>query len=162
MVTEQKIHRRLTFGYNFPVAEERFYYIVTAGQEVEEDVVPLLSTPAGSVGLEIWGTTCKHLRFPQEQILEIMIKKEIDVDDLQTAISATDEEVNQWLALLLEDYDIDSSEENIEVASLLIRSWLEQQALRSGLKLEKDELSKLFQFAVRLAYEALYVGSISI
>jgi len=90
---------------------------------------------------------------------EMSIEKELDVNRLQTAISATDEEASQWLGSLLADYDIEPTRENIEVAARLIRTWLEELASVHGVRLTKDELSTLFRFTIRLAYEALYVGT---
>lgn len=108
--------------------------------------------------VEMWGSGGKWF-FVGEKVGERIVEKEIDIDKLQTSISATDEEVHGWLSSLLEDYDIEPTPESIEAASSLIRLWLEQQASKTGLKLKEDEISKLFNFTVRLAYEALYVGS---
>ncbi len=173
MVTKAKIAGKITLPYEPLVSQIHdlgnsrrlmvggsSYYIQPTGS-IEESFIAFpdirINTPEETV--EIWGSMCKHLRLPEEQSVEIVVEKEIDVNKLAAAVNATDEEVNQWLGLLLEDYDIDSDVENIKVASSLIRFWLEQQALKSDLKLEEGELSKLFKFAVRLAYEALYVGS---
>lgn len=173
MVTEQKIARRLPLYYQspaFPVYEfgdsrltvggSRYYVLTTRGN-IEECVLdfPFLFAPAIQDTIEIWGSGSRHLRPSEKKLPERVIEKEINVDNLVAAINATEEEVNQWLGLLLEDYDIDLTVENIEATRSLIRFWLEQQASQSNLKLEEDELSKLFRFTVRLAYEALYVGS---
>lgn len=98
------------------------------------------------------------LFFLSEGVSDRMIEKEIDIDKLHGAINATDEEVSRCLDSLLEDYDIEPTLENRKVASVLIRSWLKEQAAEKGVTLKDDELSKLFRFAVQLAYEALYVG----
>ena len=138
------------------------HYKLTTTGDIEESTVDfsLIGEINPSLLTMVWGSACKHLRLPEEQPLEIVIEKEINVDNLAVAMNATDEKVNQWLGLLLKDYDIEPTAENIEATSSFIRLWLEQQALKSGVKLEEDELSKLFRFTVRLAYEALYVGSV--
>lgn len=154
-----QIHK---FGDNLVRVGGSFYYILTSGGDMEESVLDfrVFASSAIEDTIEIWGSESKHLRPTEKRLPERLIKKEIDVDNLVAAINATDEEINQWLGWLLEDYDIDLTVENIEATSSLIRFWLEQQASQSGLKLEEDELSKLFRFTVRLAYEALYVGSV--
>ena len=89
-----------------------------------------------------------------------VIAKDISVDNLIAAMNATDEEVDQWLAALLRDYDIEVNADNIGVIRFLIGVWLKQQVSKSGLTLQKEELSKLFKFVARLAHDVLYVGSI--
>lgn len=176
-ITEQRVTAKLPFecmpspnkvfersGIRVVVGGSSRYVLTTRGN-IEPDAIvysPIWSINAPRIEetMEIWGTTCKHLRLPEEKLPEITVKKEIDVNNLVGAINATDEEVNQWLGLLLEDYDIEPTVENIEAAGSLLRIWLEQQVSKSGLKLEEDELLKVFRFAVRLAYEALYVGSV--
>lgn len=136
------------------------YYVITTAGDMEESVLdlPIIYGPEIQDTVEIRGSGTRHLRAAEPGPLDVVIEKEIDVDRLIKAIDATDEEVNGWLALILEDYDVDSTEDNVEAISRFIRWWLEEEALKRGLKLEEDESLKLFRFAVRLAYEALYVG----
>lgn len=106
----------------------------------------------------IWDSGSSHLWFAEE-FKERVVDKEIDVDKLQIATNATDKEVNEWLGFLLQDYDIEPTAESMDEVGSLIKLWLKEQVLKKGLKLKETELSKLFKFTVRLAYEALYVGS---
>ena len=115
------------------------------GREIQETV-------------EVRGSGTRHLRAAEIRPLDMVLEKEIDVDKLIMAIDATDEEVKGWLELILEDYDVKATEDNIEDMSQLIRWWIEKEASKRGVRLEGDESSKIFRFAVRLAYEALYVG----
>lgn len=106
----------------------------------------------------VWGSGGALLAVT-EKPSELVINKEIDMDKLKTTIDASDEEVNQCLGSLLEDYEIESTAENIELAGAIIKLWLKQQSSTKGVELKEDELSKLFKFTVGLAREALYVGS---
>lgn len=106
----------------------------------------------------VWSPGGSHL-WLSEEFNERLVYKEIDVDKLQIATNATDEEVNEWLGFLLQDYNIEPTAESMDEAVSLIKLWLKEQVLKKGLKLKEAELSKLFKFTVRLAYEALYVGS---
>ena len=137
------------------------YYVITTAGEIDECVFdwPIIYGPEIQDTMEIRGSGTRHLRVAGRRPLDIEIEKEIDVDSLIMAIDATDQEVNEWLGLILEDYDVDSTEDNIEAISHIIKWWLAREASKSGLRLEEKESSKLFRFAVRLAYEALYVGS---
>lgn len=106
----------------------------------------------------VWSSGGSHLRLIEE-FNERLVDKEIDVDKLQIATNATDEEVNEWLGFLLQDYNVEPTTESMDEAGSFIKLWLKEQVLKKGLKLKEAELSKLFKFTVRLAYEALYVGS---
>ena len=172
MATEQKISGSLPIFYGRPESQiceigdsdVKFgginYYVVTTVGDIKESGLdwPLTYKSAIQHTVEIWGSRTRHLRAAEKIVLDMVIEKEIDVDSLIMAMDATDEEVKEWLALLLEDYDVKAIEDNIEDMSQLIRWWIGKEASKRSVRLEEDEASKIFRFAVRLAYEALYVG----